>query len=85
MGSLGTGTAISNIKYNNIYTWESNQMFMIKSNGGDGYITDCSFTNFIGHSNAYALDVNGKCLISSYAPPETLLDREIPRASAYLL
>jgi len=58
MGSLGTGTAISNIQYNKIYTWQSNQMYMIKSNGGDGYIKDCSFTNFIGHSNAYALDIN---------------------------
>jgi rhamnogalacturonan hydrolase len=58
MGSLGSGTAISNIEYNNIYTWQSNQMYMIKSNGGDGYIKDCSFNNFIGHSNAYALDVN---------------------------
>jgi rhamnogalacturonan hydrolase len=58
MGSLGSGTAISNIEYNNIYTWQSNQMFMIKSNGGDGYIKDCSFNNFIGHSNAYALDIN---------------------------
>lgn len=58
IGSIGAGTAISNIQYNNIYTWQSNQMFMIKSNGGDGYVKDCSFTNFIGHSNAYALDIN---------------------------
>jgi rhamnogalacturonan hydrolase len=58
MGSLAGGTAISNIQYNNIYTWQSNQMFMIKSNGGDGFIKDCSFTNFIGHSNAYALDID---------------------------
>jgi len=58
MGSLGAGTAISNIEYNNIYTWQSNQMYMIKSNGGDGYVKDCSFNNFIGHSNAYALDIN---------------------------
>jgi rhamnogalacturonan hydrolase len=58
MGSLGTGTAISNIEYNNIYTWQSNQMYMIKSNGGDGYVKDCTFNNFIGHSNAYGLDVN---------------------------
>ena len=33
-------------------------MMMIKSNGGDGYVKDCTFTNFIGHSNAYALDIN---------------------------
>ncbi|TAQ90585.1 hypothetical protein B7494_g1119 [Chlorociboria aeruginascens] len=58
MGSFGSGTAVSNIEYNNIYTWQSNQMFMIKSNGGDGYIRDCTFSNFIGHSNAYALDIN---------------------------
>lgn len=58
MGSLASGTAISNIEYNHVYTWQSNQMYMIKSNGGDGYVKDCSFNNFIGHSNAYALDVN---------------------------
>ncbi len=57
-GSLGTGTAISNIVYNTIYTWQSNQMMMLKSNGGDGYVRDCAFTNFIGHSNAYALNIN---------------------------
>ncbi|OCL02402.1 glycoside hydrolase family 28 protein [Glonium stellatum] len=58
IGSLSTGTAISSIKYNNIYTWQSNQMLMIKSSGGSGYVRDCSFTNFIGHSNAYALDID---------------------------
>ncbi|KAH7386362.1 pectin lyase fold/virulence factor [Cadophora sp. MPI-SDFR-AT-0126] len=57
-GSLGTGTAIEKIEYNNIYTWQSNQMMMIKSNGGGGYVRDCTFTNFIGWSNAYALDIN---------------------------
>lgn len=58
IGSIGAGTAIEKVSYNNIYTWQSNQMFMIKSNGGDGYVRNCSFTNFIGHSNAYALDIN---------------------------
>lgn len=58
IGSLGTGTAIEKISYNNIYTSQSNQMMMIKSNGGDGYVRDSTFTNFIGHSNAYALDIN---------------------------
>ena len=58
MGSLSTDTAISEIKYNNIYTWQSNQMYLLKSNGGSGYVRDCSFTNFIGHSNAYALDID---------------------------
>ncbi|KAH9207639.1 rhamnogalacturonase rhgA [Leptodontidium sp. 2 PMI_412] len=57
-GPLGTGTPIEKIEYNNIYTWQSNQMMMIKSNGGDGYVRDCALTNFIGWSNAYALDIN---------------------------
>jgi len=33
-------------------------MFMIKSNGGNGSVSDCNFNNFIGHSNAYSLDIN---------------------------
>lgn len=47
---------ISNIEYNYIYTHHSNQMYMIKSNGGDGTVTGLSFNNFMGHSNAYTLD-----------------------------
>jgi rhamnogalacturonan hydrolase len=59
IGSLGTGTAISKITYSNIYTWSSNQMLMLKSNGGDGTVSDCVFQNFIGHSNAYSLYIDG--------------------------
>jgi rhamnogalacturonan hydrolase len=33
-------------------------MFMIKSNGGSGTVKQCSFTNFIGHKNAYSLDID---------------------------
>ncbi|KAN0119384.1 Pectin lyase fold/virulence factor [Hyaloscypha variabilis] len=51
-GSWGTGTPISKVAYNNIYTRQSNQMMMFKSNGGDGYVKYCFFTNFISHSNA---------------------------------
>lgn len=58
IGSLGSGTAISNVQYDKVYSWQANQMLMIKSDGGDGYVKDCSFTNFIGHSTAYALDIN---------------------------
>lgn len=47
---------ISNIEYNYIYTHHSNQMYMIKSNGGSGTVTGLSFNNFMGHSNAYTLD-----------------------------
>lgn len=31
-------------------------MFMIKSNGGDGDVSNLAFNNFMGHSNAYTLD-----------------------------
>ena len=34
MGSLSTDVNISDVTYRNIYTWSSNQMYMIKSNGG---------------------------------------------------
>lgn len=48
MGSLSTDTDISNIVYRNIYTWKSNQMYMIKSNGGSGSVSNAVFENFIG-------------------------------------
>ncbi|KAF2705800.1 glycoside hydrolase family 28 protein [Pleomassaria siparia CBS 279.74] len=58
LGSLGADTAISQVHYKNVYTWSSNQMMMIKSNGGSGYVEDVVFENFIGHGNAYSLDVD---------------------------
>ncbi|KAL6706220.1 hypothetical protein ACN47E_005955 [Coniothyrium glycines] len=60
MGSLGTDTAISKVIYRNVYTWKSNQMMMVKSNGGSGYVEDVLFENFIGHSNAWNLDIDQK-------------------------
>lgn len=32
---------------------------MIKSNGGSGSFTNSQFSNFVGHSNAYTLDIDG--------------------------
>lgn len=58
IGSLGADTAISKIQYKNVYTWKSNQMMMIKSNGGSGYLEDVLFENFSGHGNAYAFDID---------------------------
>lgn len=58
MGSLGEDTAISKVTYNNVYTWSSNNMMMIKSNGGSGTVSDIVFENFIGHGNAYSLDID---------------------------
>jgi len=58
IGSLADGTTISNIIYRNIYTNGGNQMFMIKSNLGSGYVENVLFQNFIGRGTAYGLDVN---------------------------
>ncbi|KUJ23475.1 Rhamnogalacturonase A [Mollisia scopiformis] len=59
IGSLGADTDIHDIEYNHIYTQNSNQMLMIKSNGGSGSFYSASFNNFMGHSNAYTLDIDG--------------------------
>ncbi|EME43131.1 glycoside hydrolase family 28 protein [Dothistroma septosporum NZE10] len=58
MGSLGEGVDVSNITYRNVYTWNSNQMYMIKSYGGSGTVKDVLLENFIGHGNAYSLDID---------------------------
>ncbi|GLI81180.1 hypothetical protein PoHVEF18_009552 [Penicillium ochrochloron] len=58
MGSLSTNVDISDVVYRNIYTWSSNQMYMIKSNGGSGSVSNLVLENFIGHGNAYSLDID---------------------------
>jgi rhamnogalacturonan hydrolase len=51
MGSLSTDVDISDVLYRNVYTWSSNQMFMIKSNGGSGTVSNLALENFIGTPN----------------------------------
>ena len=58
IGSLGADTDIHDIEYNHIYSQNCNQMFMIKSNGGSGELYNGVFTNFMGHTNAYTLDLD---------------------------
>jgi len=58
IGSLATGTAIQNILYRNVYTNGGNQIFMIKSWGGDGYVRNVQFQNFLSRGTAYGLDIN---------------------------
>ncbi|KAK2595694.1 hypothetical protein N8I77_013719 [Diaporthe amygdali] len=58
IGSLAADTAISNVAYRKVYTVGSNQMMMVKSNGGSGYVEDVEFSDFIGHGNAYSLDID---------------------------
>ncbi|KAG9524556.1 Rhamnogalacturonase A, partial [Aureobasidium melanogenum] len=58
MGSFGADTNVSHVTYRNIYTWSSNQMFMLKSNGGSGTVSNVVLENFIGHGNAYSLTLD---------------------------
>ncbi|KZP14838.1 glycoside hydrolase family 28 protein [Athelia psychrophila] len=58
IGSLAAGTAIENIVYKNIYTNGGNQIFMIKSNGGDGYVKNVLLENFKATGSAYGLDID---------------------------
>lgn len=58
MGSLGSDVNVSDITYKNVYTWDSNQMYMIKSNGGSGSVSNVVLENFVGHGNAYSLDID---------------------------
>lgn len=46
---------------------------MIKSNGGSGSVNDCQFNNFIGHSNAYSLDINAYWSDETTAPGDGVL------------
>lgn len=38
--------------------FDDNQMYMIKSNGGSGTVSKVVLENFIGHGNAYSLDID---------------------------
>lgn len=58
IGSLGAGTAISSVTYSKVYSVNCNQMRMIKSNGGSGSVQNVTFDKFIGHNNAYSLDID---------------------------
>ncbi|TDL19262.1 rhamnogalacturonase-like protein [Rickenella mellea] len=58
IGSLGSNTKVENITYRDVYTNGGNQMFMIKSNGGSGYVRNVLFRNFLGRGTAYGLDIN---------------------------
>ncbi|KZP02780.1 glycoside hydrolase family 28 protein [Athelia psychrophila] len=58
IGLLGAGTAIENIVYKNISTNGGNQIFMIKSHGGDGYVKNVLLENFKATGSAYGLDID---------------------------
>jgi len=68
IGSLAAGTAISNIVYRNIYTNGGNQIFMLKSWGGDGYVKNVLFQNFLSKGTAYGLNINQYWSSQTQAP-----------------
>jgi len=61
IGSMQPGNAIENIYYKNVYTNGGNQMFMIKSNGGDGYLRNVVLEGFLGRGTAYGLNIDQHC------------------------
>lgn len=73
IGSLGTNTDIYEITYQNVYSQHCNQMFMFKSNGGNGSVYDSQFTNFIGHDNAYSLYIDGEWTQAALADGDGVL------------
>ncbi|OJT11689.1 hypothetical protein TRAPUB_11794 [Trametes pubescens] len=58
IGSLSDGTAIEKIQYKNVYTNGGNQVFMIKSNKGSGYVRDVTLDTFMAHGTAYGLNID---------------------------
>ncbi|KAG8860325.1 hypothetical protein FRB96_003974, partial [Tulasnella sp. 330] len=58
IGSLADGTTIEDIIYRNVYTNGGNNMMLIKSNLGSGYVQNILFQNFIGRGSAYGLDID---------------------------
>ncbi|KAI9697475.1 MAG: hypothetical protein M1820_007810 [Bogoriella megaspora] len=57
IGSLGTGTDISNIYYRNLYMNRADACYL-KTNNGDGTVTDITWDTVIVHGGAYILAVN---------------------------
>jgi rhamnogalacturonan hydrolase len=51
-------TGVSNIEYKNVYTIGSDQMIFFKSNGGSGTASGLSYSNFLGHKNAYGIYID---------------------------
>ncbi|KAK6537120.1 hypothetical protein TWF694_011319 [Orbilia ellipsospora] len=57
IGSLGTGTAISQIYYRNIYTNQATGAYL-KTNGGTGTVSNVTWENVLVKNTAYTLVLN---------------------------
>jgi len=51
-----------------VYTQNANQMFMLKTNGGDGFVNNLTLSNFIGHKNAYSFYIDQAWAQAALAP-----------------
>lgn len=57
IGSLGTGTDISDVTYRNLYMNQADPCYL-KTNGGDGTVTGISWDSVIVYGGPYVLAVN---------------------------
>lgn len=57
IGSLGTGTDISYVYYRQIYCNQADPCYL-KTNGGDGTVTDVTWDTVIVHKGPYVLTIN---------------------------
>ncbi|KAH8650915.1 pectin lyase fold/virulence factor [Tricladium varicosporioides] len=57
IGSLGTGTNISNIYYRRLYMNQADPCYL-KTNNGDGLVTDVTWDTVIVHRGPYILAIN---------------------------
>jgi rhamnogalacturonan hydrolase len=57
IGSLGRGTDVQNIHYRNLYMNEADACYL-KTNGGDGLVSNILWEDVIVHSGPYPLAVN---------------------------
>jgi rhamnogalacturonan hydrolase len=99
VGSLGTDTSkshftsnniqvlivtgVSNIEYKNVYTIGSDQMIFFKSNGGSGTVSGLSYSNFLGHKNAYGIYIDSDWADETLASGDGVLYTDITFSGFY--
>lgn len=52
-------------------------MYMLKSRGGSGSVKNCTFENFIGHTNAYTLNLNADWTSQKVATGDGVLYQDL--------
>jgi rhamnogalacturonan hydrolase len=68
---------VSNIEYKNVYSIGSDQMIFFKSNGGSGTASSLSYSNFLGHKNAYAIYIDSDWTLEALAAGDGVLYTDV--------